>query len=417
MEHKEAQKQESITVSPQVPPSLLPGVMARLAQREALTGTRSIEPLRSTLQHAQWEMRAAAARALGEYGQQNKHALTEVRSLLLAALHDEHRLVRVATIRALARTGEPFPLEVLLISLQDSAWEVREIAALVLGELVDQPADPLQALLRVAQQDTHSSVRDAATYALRERCHFPDTKTISTRGVASYSQGNIIDFLTQFLRSCYAQARRCAAIFLHQIPLIHKSIWFTTPLLLVMWFIECFSLPQASAHSIQTVAFYLALFSTVSAGAGSAFIYGKERDVSLELVLSTPTSLRVLLFGRFMLVVGYNIALTVGVSIALVVVHGGGLWQIMQIWLGPVLFVSSLALMLSMLVGSFIAVSLSLLLEASQSLVFGMADHWSALHISFSHNWQTSPGVLLLAIALFALALFYAPRQTRLVSI
>ena len=160
------ERQEGITTSGPALDSLLPGILARLELRQTAVTGRSLDVLHTQLAHPQWEVRAAAVHALATYKTETTQNAAALRTALLQALQDEHRLVRVAAIRALSQIDAAIPFDRLLLSLRDPDWEVREMAVLVLGELRDQRLDPLQALLQVAQQDTHSSVREAAAYVL-----------------------------------------------------------------------------------------------------------------------------------------------------------------------------------------------------------------------------------------------------------
>src|SRR5581483_2649319 len=127
MEHQENQQPKGVEVSQQAPGSLLQGVLNRLEQRHVyLTAGMPAQDLIDALDHPQWDIRAAAVRALS--------ALEDQASIgaLLTALRDEHRLVRAAAVRALGHLGQRMPAEQLILALQDPAWEVREMAVLVL---------------------------------------------------------------------------------------------------------------------------------------------------------------------------------------------------------------------------------------------------------------------------------------------
>lgn len=204
--------------------------------------------------------------------------------------------------------------------------------------------------------------------------------------------------------------RHSAAVFIRQIPLIHKSVWCMTPLLMLFWYVMVV-LVRGNAH--QT-AFYLALITTISAAAGTAFLYGSENDAGLELTLATPTALRGILFYRFLLVVGYNILLSVCASELVALTHGGSVWSSMALWLGPMLLLASCSLMLSILIGSWFALFAACIIEISQSFIVNTNSRLFALELSFSPQWQTSPLLLALACLLVVLALFYMPRQPRL---
>ena len=171
MKYYETQHQQDVTpLEPgplrEAPSSLLAGVLSRLNQSERyIAAQRSRQALLNALAHPQWEIRAAAVQAVEKLGPQA--ALDP----LLGVLQDEHRLVRAAAVHALGSLAEQtperqIPVEQVLLVLKDEAWEVREMAVLVLGKLPLALAEPF---LQVALQDSNSCVREAARFALKRR--------------------------------------------------------------------------------------------------------------------------------------------------------------------------------------------------------------------------------------------------------
>jgi hypothetical protein len=114
------------------------------------------------------------------------------------------------------------------------------------------------------------------------------------------------------------------------------------------------------------------------------------------------------------LVIGFNFVLSALASIIIAVAHGGGLWEIIQLWLGPMLLLSSISVSLTLMVGSAIALAVSLLIEALQAIPITIEKGFIPLQVARPDMWQTSPYVVLVAVLLLALAIFYAPRQPRL---
>ncbi|HET8840067.1 MAG TPA: HEAT repeat domain-containing protein [Ktedonobacteraceae bacterium] len=140
----------------QAPASLLAGLETRLQARRAyLAAPATLHEHLAALQQLDWQLRSAAAEALGACEPQ--HALEP----LLETLHDENTFVRVAAIRALGKLGAPS--EPLLLCLQDTNWQVRESAALTLGELASSGS---LSALEAARSDTNSEVRAAVDLAL-----------------------------------------------------------------------------------------------------------------------------------------------------------------------------------------------------------------------------------------------------------
>lgn len=203
-------------------------------------------------------------------------------------------------------------------------------------------------------------------------------------------------------------------IFMRQVPLIHKSLWIAPALIILC---GC-GLAILSLHHFfgprNNAALILALFASVISAAGGAFIYGAEHDPGFEITLSTPTSIRLVMFCRMLVVIGYNIVLTALASAVLALLHGGGFGEIIHLWLGPMLLLASLSLMLSTLVGSAVAFLGSLLLEALQTFSVHLVGGIVTFQLAPNSMWQTSPLILALATLLIGCALVYIPRQPRL---
>src|SRR5581483_5139568 len=123
---------------------------------------------------------------------------------------------------------------------------------------------------------------------------------------------------------------------------------------------------------------------------------------------------RGILFYRFLLIVGYNVLLTACASALVAFSHGGSLWEIISLWLGPMLLLSSFTMTLSMLIGSWFALTAACIIELSQSFIITSNNQWPTLELSLSTSWQTNPTILCLAVLLIVLAVLYAPRQPRL---
>lgn len=170
MKYHETQHQQGVTPPEpgplrEAPSSLLAGVLRRLTHSERyIAAQRSRQALLHALAHPRWEIRAAALQALEQLGP--PVALDP----LLDVLHDEHPLVRAAALHALGSLAAQTPqhqllLEQLGLVLRDEAWQVREMAVLVLGTLPLALAEPL---LLLALQDCNSSVREAARLVLNQ---------------------------------------------------------------------------------------------------------------------------------------------------------------------------------------------------------------------------------------------------------
>ncbi|HEX6482788.1 MAG TPA: zf-HC2 domain-containing protein [Ktedonobacteraceae bacterium] len=203
-------------------------------------------------------------------------------------------------------------------------------------------------------------------------------------------------------------------VFKKQIGIIHKSIWIVSAMVMIFGCILVLVATWGGHSHIRDAQLLLALFASVIGASGVAFIYGAENDAGYELTLSTPTSIRIVMICRMILVVGYDLLLSALASTVLALSYGGGPWEIIQLWLGPMLLLASISLVLSLMVGSVIALLFSLILEATQALPSYMEKGLIGLQLARPDLWQTNPTILLLAVLFFVFAILYAPRQPRL---
>jgi hypothetical protein len=363
-----------------VPPTLLSGILQRLEQREAFLATHhTTAELLDALMHPQWEIRAGAVRILGERGEQVPLAA------LITALHDEHRMVRLAAVRALSKQEKYVPLVQLAAALHDSDWEVREVA--------EQIAEQLQESL-LPSSISGTSAHGYGRGERKARSGHDD--------LAHNSHATVAAFL-----------RHCWHVFAMQTQVLPRSWWLGTALVMLLSGTLALIALLVMQSKIQDVALLLALFTTISAAAGSAFLYGPEHDEGFELMLATPISIRLVMLCRFVWVVGYNLSLSMLISALVALLHGGGFWTIMQFWLAPMLLIASFSLTLSLLIGSWLSLLAGILLEASQVLRFTIANHMPALAFNTDMTWLSSPLALLLAALCLCIALYWLPR-TRL---
>lgn len=198
-----------------------------------------------------------------------------------------------------------------------------------------------------------------------------------------------------------------------QVPVIHKSIWYVTPLVILFGCILALFGPGQEIIGLRSAEMILSLFITVVGAAGVAFIFGAEHDAGFELTLATPTSMRTVMLSRVALVLGYNMALAALASALITLVHGGNLWDVVQLWLGPLVLLTSVSLLLSLTLGSLFALVASLLLEIIQAIGVNVEQGMVAFQLSHPTIWQTNPVMLLIAILLVGIAVFYAPRKVK----
>lgn len=191
----------------------------------------------------------------------------------------------------------------------------------------------------------------------------------------------------------------------HQIWLIHRGLWLATVLCIIGITLYATVAPYKESAPALT------LFLPIITAGGIAFIYGRETDSALEVALATPTSPRAVLLGRVALFFSFNLALGLVATALVAGLHGHTAWAAITLWLGPAALLSSGSLLLSLLLGPFVAVGSVAAVSLAQ--VVHLSNN---LRISIVTDaiWQTSPPMLALAAALLLIALLYVPRQERL---
>lgn len=199
-----------------------------------------------------------------------------------------------------------------------------------------------------------------------------------------------------------------------QLPLVSRGIWAASGLTMAVGLLVAL-LATNTAAAANTL---LAVLAPVVAAVGVALVYGPENDPSLEVALSTQTSPRSVLLARLTLVYGYDLALALATTAALVLVEESlGVWPLVSLWIGPMLFLSALALLLSLLLGSATAMLVALALWASRFAVAsdaGQALLTARAAESLETFWRTNPLLVPMAALLFAVALLSVPRIERL---
>lgn len=201
-------------------------------------------------------------------------------------------------------------------------------------------------------------------------------------------------------------------VFRSQVPLIHKSIWIASALVCLFGLILALLMEPQTLLQKHVAGDLLVRFIVVVGASGSAFIYGSSVDPGFELTIATPTSVRFVMLCRMVLVLGYNFLLGLLASAAFASVYGGGLWGFMQLWLGPLFFLSSLCLAISLFVGSTFAVLCTAVIEALPVVPARISPLVSLPLPALDLN-PTSPSLFSGAFLLIAFAVVFVPRKPR----
>lgn len=200
-------------------------------------------------------------------------------------------------------------------------------------------------------------------------------------------------------------------ILVGQLPLVKKKIWVASAV--TMAFGAAVSL--LTYVSVTATGTTFALFAPIVAAVGVALVYGPENDPSLEVALSTPTRPRLILLARLTLVYGYDLALALAATAVFTAVNGAlDMWPLVSLWIGPMLFLSALALLISLFFGPTPAIFTAMALWSVRLAATAGSDPTyldSAWMRAVEALWQANAVLLPLAVLLLATAFFYAPRR------
>ena len=197
-----------------------------------------------------------------------------------------------------------------------------------------------------------------------------------------------------------------------QAPLVRRELWPASALVILIGLAVAFMIGNSIV--IRVVA-------PLVAAASLSVIYGPENDPAIELVLSCPTSPRQILLARSVLVFGYNLALALFASLALKSLVPPGLFGALILsWLGPMAFLSTAALLLSIWMETNNVITLAYIAWLAQFVpdlqLQGVAGWMKWLgHVvrAYRQFWANPLLLLMLACVLLLLALWSTGRSER----
>ncbi len=193
-----------------------------------------------------------------------------------------------------------------------------------------------------------------------------------------------------------------------QVPLLRHEIWMVSALV--------FCLGYLASVFLRTAIGFQALVPLI-ATSGIAVLYGPEYDPNIEMALATTTSPRQILLVRLVLVFGYNLLLSLAVSLALLpVVPQLALGQLILAWLAPMTFLSGCALFLSLWIGPDVAISVTYLAWLTRIILGGskvnppviLPNFVQSLADMFRQFWNNPQALLALGVLIAAIAIFSA---------
>jgi hypothetical protein len=193
------------------------------------------------------------------------------------------------------------------------------------------------------------------------------------------------------------RVRQAVAVVLAQVTVVRQQVWAATALVVG---VGCLIL----IVSREPAGPLFALFAPMGAACGMALIYGRDVDPAYEISRASPVSIRTVLVARLLVVTAYDIAVAfLGTVVVASVQDAAGLWSLLLTWLGPLLLLSALSVLLSVLFRPWLGIAVSLLLWALRVATLSPA-HATVLAVGVRWMWTTSPVVLVTALAVTALA-------------
>jgi hypothetical protein len=215
---------------------------------------------------------------------------------------------------------------------------------------------------------------------------------------------------------------------IHRPPALRRSLRHAFQLLKSQSFLVHRELFPASA-AVMALGVIVALLSRhlevmyfiapMVAAATLSILFGAEHDPVYELILATSTSPWKVLLARLSLVSAYNLLLVLGVAAVLLLFIPPDLIGLMIFgWLAPMAFLSALALLLSLWIGTSNAILITYILWVAQYIPYKFivnwvdSSAWASVTSFYQQFWQSPMLLLLLSIPLFVLALWSASRPS-----
>ncbi len=186
-----------------------------------------------------------------------------------------------------------------------------------------------------------------------------------------------------------------------QLLLIHNELWIGSAALMLIFVAMALLLARIEV---------LYFFAPMVAAGMVTLIYGSENDPATELTFSTPISPWKILLARLTLVSAYNVLLTGCATLILILILPlQNLGEFMLGWLAPMTFLSALALLLSLWIGTGNAIFVSYTLWAAQYAALTSFSEWfvaAAPWLEMYRRFWKDPALLFLlgfTFILFAL--------------
>ncbi len=202
--------------------------------------------------------------------------------------------------------------------------------------------------------------------------------------------------------------RRVFQLLRAQVFLVQREMWPASAAVMALSVAMAF----VSGH-----AEFMYFITPLVAAASLSILFGPEQDPAHELVLATPTSSWKLLLARLGIVSAYNLLLTLAALTILLLAFPPGLLGTLALGLlAPMAFLSALALLLSLWIGTGRAIAVAYILWLMQYGTYQLIGIWmtSPAWVTVMRGYQAfwhSPALLLaLSVPLLLAALWSADR-------
>ncbi len=192
-----------------------------------------------------------------------------------------------------------------------------------------------------------------------------------------------------------------------QLLLMHNELWVGSAALMFIFLAMALLVAR-----VEVLYFFVPM---IAAGTVT-LIYGSEHDPAAELTFATPISPWKILLARLTLVSAYNVFLALCATAGLLLIlPPQALGELILGWLAPMTFLSALALLLSLWIGTSNALFISYTLWAAQYLALTSVSKWFAFLTpwldSYRQFWQDPALLFIFGFTLILFALWSAGRE------
>jgi hypothetical protein len=200
--------------------------------------------------------------------------------------------------------------------------------------------------------------------------------------------------------------RRAWQLLHAQVFLVQREMWPASAAVMALGIIVALL-----SNHVEAVYFIAPLV----AAASLSVLFNPEYDPAYELTLATPTSPWKVLLARLSIVSAYNLLLAlIAALVLLVLVPPELLGTLILGWLAPMAFLSALALLLSLWIGTSNAVTITYILWVAQYVPYKSigawmgSPGWSSAILAYRQFWHSPMLLFLLALLLIGMALWSA---------